>query len=302
MYMSKKAILFPAFVREYSGMENTFAHNSLPSFSSSLEFASAITGTDLTSFNFDTNNFLNDELKSQYISYIFSCELADSIKQKIINFDYTTGYSMGIYAMFYYTGSISREDGLRIIKKAYETVLETIPPNTFGMGNIIGLNMADIKTIIQDKEVEIINVNGSYNFFISGKLYSLLDILEKAKNEGAIHARLLPVGCPYHSKFISNASYSFGNFIQTLNINTPMIPAISCINQREITDSSGIRTELINNLITPLNWQDTILKMCKKGVDLFYECGAGQSLVKLNKFIYGGHNTLKFNHSDKLSD
>jgi [acyl-carrier-protein] S-malonyltransferase len=300
--MSKKAILFPAFVREYSGIENTFAHNFLPSFRSSLEFASEITETDLTKFDFDTHNFLNDELKSQYISYIFSCELADSIKQKKINFDYTAGYSMGIYAMFYYTGSISRENGLRILKKAYETVLENIPPNTFGMANVIGLNLADINSIIKDEEAEIINVNGSHNFFITGKLYSLHIILEKARNEGAIHARLLPVGCPYHSKFISTAAYNFGNFINSVEIKTPLIPAISCIDQREITDSSGIRTELINNLTTPLNWQDTILKMSEKGADLFYECGAGQSLVKLNKFIHGGHNTFKFNHSDKLTD
>lgn len=209
---------------------------------------------------------------------------------------------MGIYAMFYYTRSITWENGLRIIKKAYESVLEIIPPNMFGMGNIIGLDLTDINILLHDEEAEIININGSHNFFISGKLPAIHNILEKAKNEGALHARMLPVGCPYHSKFIRESIGSFGNFINNLEIKTPSIPAISCIDQREITDSAGIRMELINNLITALNWQDTILKLNGKGVSLFYECGAGISLVKLNKFIPGEHKTLKFNQQDRLKE
>jgi len=298
--MIKKAILFPAFVREYSGMEDAFTKSSFPEFKLRLEHASEITNTDLISFDFKTNNFLNDEIKSQYISYIFSCELADLINQTSIKFNFTAGYSMGIYAMFYYTGSISRENGLRIIKKAYESVLENIPPNIFGMGNIIGLDLTDINTIMNDEEAEIINTNGSHNYIISGKLPAIQNILKKAKIEGAIHTGMLPVGCPYHSKFISGSAVDFGNFINKLEIRTPHVPAISCIDQREITDRADIQRELINNLITALNWQDTILKLYSRGIGLFYECGAGESLTKLNKFIPGDHKTIKFHQLDKL--
>jgi [acyl-carrier-protein] S-malonyltransferase len=298
--MTKKAILFPAFVRAYSGNESDFVKNIFPGFKSKLEQASEIINCDLNSFDFETNDFLDNELKSQYISYIFCCELADKIKMSQLCFDYTAGYSMGIYAMFYYTGSVSWENGLMMIKKAYESVLEAIPTNTFGMGNIIGLDQSDFNVIIKDEEVEVINVNGSHNFVISGKISAVQNVLDKAKLEGALHTRMLPVGCPYHSKYIKESAKSFAGYINHLEVGNPDIPVVSCIDQHEITDAGAVRKEIINNLITPLNWQHTVEKMNADGVSVFLECGAGDSLTKLNKFISGNHKTIKYFMFDKL--
>jgi [acyl-carrier-protein] S-malonyltransferase len=298
--MTMKAILFPAFVRAYSGQEAGFAAEMLPHFKARLTQASDIIDSDLTSFDFETNDFLDNELKSQYISYIFCCELADKIKMSEIRFDYTAGYSMGIYAMFYYTGSVSWEVGLRMIKKAYESVLETIPANIFGMGNIIGLDLTDFNLLMKNEEAEIINVNGSHNFVIAGKISAVENVLEKAKLEGALHTRMLPVGCPYHSKYIKEATKSFAGYINHLEVGNPDVPVVSCIDQHEINSADAVRNEIINNLITPLNWQHTIEKMHADGVNVFYECGAGDSLSKLNKFISGEHKTFRFDHLDKI--
>jgi len=298
--MSKIAILFPAFVREYCGKEAEFVNFNLPDFKSKLKLATEITGSDLTGFDFETNNFLRDELKSQYISYLFSCELADLINHSPLYINMTAGYSMGIYAMYYYTGSISFEEGLLIIKKAYESVLQVIPAKIFGMGNIIGLDETDVIALMNDEEAEVINMNGSHNFVISGKIFAIRNILERAKSEGAIHTRMLPVGCPYHSKFIRDSADSFGKFINSLDVKTPKIPVISCIDQNEITDPAGVRKGIIDNLFSHLNWQNTIVKMHGNGVNLYYECGAGESLTKLNKFIPGDHKTIRFYQTDKL--
>lgn len=300
--MIKKAILFPAFVRAYSGMERLFIENHFPDFKSSLDVASEITGSDLSDFDFEKNNFLDDELKSQYISFIFSCRLADLLYKSGIKFNYSAGYSMGIYAMYHYTGSISLVNGLNLIKKAYELVSTSVAANSFGMGNIIGLNLADVTAIIWDEDAEIININGNHNFVVSGKLSAIQNILEKATIEGAIRVGMLPVGCPYHTKYLKDSAVDFGNYINGIEIFPPLIPVISGINQKEISNETEIRMEFINNLYTALNWQDTIVKMNENGVELFYECGAGDSLSKLNKFIPGNHKTLKFQFADKLSN
>jgi [acyl-carrier-protein] S-malonyltransferase len=207
---------------------------------------------------------------------------------------------MGIYAMFYHTRSIGFEAGLMMIKKAYEAVMNCIPENKYGMGNIIGLDESDFDLLLKNEDAEVINVNGSHNFVLSGTIAAVQNILDKAKAEGALHTRLLPVGCPYHSGFIKDSAISFGGFINSMDVKKPVIPVVSCIDQRLVTSADEVKREIISNLVTPLNWMKTIEKIHTSGVSLFYECGAGESLTKLNRFIAGNHKTIRYSQFEKL--
>ena len=115
----KSALIFPAFAHEYPsdpfgrfrGFEDIFTFF--------LDQASRDVDTDLLAFDFVSNNFLEDEIRTQYITYIYSCSLSEYFKRNNLTPCYTAGYSMGIYSSLFHSGVIGFSDGLLLIRSAY---------------------------------------------------------------------------------------------------------------------------------------------------------------------------------------
>jgi len=281
------ALIFPAFVSDYNGDEIILLEKYNIKFSKYLHNASSITGIDLTLFDIQENKFIDDELKSQLLAYIFSCCVSDILKQKNIEAKYVAGYSMGIYAALYHAGVYSFEVGAKLIQKAYQTIVDHKGNTEFGMGTIAGIDDDDLLSIIdQDQlDVEIINTNSRHSFVISGKLPDVEKIVQIAAQEGALLARKLPVTVPYHSRHMKQAANDFANYVHIQKFNNPQIPIVSLIDQRLIITQQDVCTELILNVSNKINWYKTMLKIAQLDARIMLECGAGKSLYKMSKFI-----------------
>jgi malonyl CoA-acyl carrier protein transacylase len=282
------SIIFPAFVNEYtgteliaiSGFDNNFSHN--------LELASGILNLDLTGFDFLSNNFLDDELKSQYISYLFSCSVADILNNKSVIPSYVSGYSMGIYAALYYCRVIDLKDGLSLVKSAWEEISRVTQGVKYGMGMIVGLRETEILDLIPEKsEIEICNQNNPHTFIVSGSFIAVNELLSVAKEEGALRTNLLPVSKPYHSKFVKEAVSEFTLRLAEISISAPLYKYVSSMDQQLIEEPDAIVLEIVENLFCRMNWLNTLNLLVKKGTDIFFECGAGSGLTRNNRFIEG---------------
>ena len=285
----KSAFIFPAFINEYpenpfSGLQELYGR-----FQDFLTEASSLVDQDLSEFDFISKHFLWDELKTQYLTYIYSCTVADILREKKFNPDYSAGYSMGIYAAIVNAHVVTFTDGLLLIKKAYETIRNIAQDNKYGMCSIIGLGREDIHSLIYslNLHVEITNQNSDFAFVLSGLHKDILNLLREATAEGALHTHLLNVSLPYHSHFLKETKFSFTDFIETIRFKDPQIKIISLIDQKILESQEDIKEEVIKNLFTPLNWYQTQTELLRAGITLFVECGPGKNLVKNAKFIEG---------------
>ena len=243
------SIIFPAFVNEYTGSEGKAISAFENSFISRLSGASDILGVDLRGFDFIENNFLDNEIKSQYISYIYSCSVADILKRENIRPLSVSGYSMGIYAALYYCGSIGFREGLMMVKSAWEVISAVTATGKYGMGMIIGLEESDILTIMYPSDnVEICNQNNRHTFIISGSSDAVESVLISAKTEGALRANIIPVTKPYHSQILKNTGPEFTKVISSYSIGPPVYRYISSIDQRVKETAEEIRNEVIKNM------------------------------------------------------
>ena len=73
------------------------------------------------------------------MTYILSCSYAEWLKGKDVVPAVAAGYSMGIYAAACLAGSISFEDGLFIIRNAYNEIQRFIAGKRYAMGSVVGL-------------------------------------------------------------------------------------------------------------------------------------------------------------------
>jgi [acyl-carrier-protein] S-malonyltransferase len=290
----KTAFIFPAFINEYP--ENPFSglQELQNRFHYLLTEASSLVDPDMADFDFDSNHFLWDELRTQYLTFIYSCAVADVLNGKKIIPAYSAGYSMGIYAALVHSKVVTFTEGLLMIRKALETIRNVVQNRKYGMCSIIGLSREDINSLIHllDLQVEITNQNSSFAFVISGVHSDIHDLLQAATAEGALHIHLLNVSLPYHSAFLRGTKNEFREFIETIRFEKPQTKIISLVDQQILLDPSMIKEEIIRNLYTPLNWYQTQSEFLKSGVNLFVECGPGKNLVKNAKFIDGEYQFL----------
>ena len=286
---TQPAFIFPAFINEYP--ENPFSglQELQDRFQFLLTEAASLVEPDLAVFDFISNHFLWDELKTQYLTYIYSVAAAEILVKKNIKPAYSAGYSMGIYAALVHAKVVAFSDGLLLIRKAYETIRNIVQDKKYGMCSIIGLSREDITNLILSHNLHagITNQNSSFAFVISGFLEDLLSLLKAAAEEGALHTHLLKVSFPYHSAFLRETKNEFSEYIETSRFEKPQTKIISLVDQQILEDPADIKEEVIQNLFTPLNWNKTQKELLRSGVNLFVECGPGKNLVKNSKFIEG---------------
>lgn len=285
----KTAFVLPPFATDYPG--NPFEH--IPGFDEHfrklLSISAAHSDPDLLAFDYLTNNFLDDELKSQYIAYILACSISDYLKKSNLVPDIYAGYSMGLYAALCLSETISFEHGLDIIRYAFENIRDLLPSGNYAMCSIIGLSKEDLHQIFINNRLgpEIAIQNSVCSFLLSGKAGEIEKTMELAREEGAINTRLLNVSVPYHSHFLRQVNNTLGKHLSQVTFRSPSKPVISLIDQRVIYEEYEIRREIIRNIYTPLNWYKTQIALHNAGYQFFVECGPGKALVKNSRFIEG---------------
>jgi [acyl-carrier-protein] S-malonyltransferase len=297
------ALIFPAFVSEYS--DDPFHHLEDLSdyFSRYLHQANSIS-PGIDQFSFSGRNFLDDELKTQFITYTYSCAVSSFLSHKRIKSAYCAGYSMGIYAALFHSGVIGFSEGLELIVRAFESIKRVTSDTLFSMGTIIGLNHEDLLDIQRKvgTQVEITNQNSLCSFVIAGPESAVREMLEIAREEGALSTRLIPVSDPYHTSYINPPGADHRMIMSGISFKDPAVPLVSLIDRKILRDEQTCRDEVIRNLYTPMSWYRTQLFLQQKGVSVFIEGGTGKTLTKNSKFIEGDALFLSPDSRSFLSD
>ncbi|MEZ5195759.1 MAG: ACP S-malonyltransferase [Bacteroidales bacterium] len=303
MNSTKTAFVFPAFVSEYLGNEIDIIRNLSGDFDAFLSITTACGLPEFKDFSLANETYIQNELYSQISSYLFGCSMAKALIDKAIIPELLAGNSMGLYAALYCSGAVSFEDGLKLIRKAYELIQLEIKGEEMGMGAIVGLELKDMEKIVEqlNNGAFIANKNGEYSYLISGRKERIEEALALAKNEGTLFTSKVLVRSPYHTEFIKNAALQLGSFIdQQISINEPQVKIISSVDQLELMTPNQIREELIDNIYHPINWYASMVHMIENGTDRFIECGAGNTLTKLARFIKGDFKVYPINKINKL--
>lgn len=300
MYQPKLAFVFPAFANEYPADAATILPGFAARFRDQLALTPARVATCLEKFDFQSNNFLEDEFKTQLVTYAYSCTISNILKEKGIHADFVSGFSMGIYAALYHAGSISYETGLNLVSKAYLDSIQCLKSRQFTMGTTIGLSHDDVSALIEKNNLplEIINLNSPHSVTVSGLTHHVSILFDKAIEEGALRTRILKVSVPYHTRYLAPVAESFTTHVREMEILPPSVPVVSHIDQSILHGPVAIREEMVKNLYHHLSFMDTHRKLLGLGVRSFVECGPGRSLTRNSRFLEG---EFRFYHPSELT-
>ena len=281
-----KAYLFPGQGSQFVGMGKDL-YESNPEAAKYFDEADEILGFSLKEIMFEgPEEKLKQTEFTQPAIFLHSVALFKTLDT---NPDMVAGHSLGEFSALVASGAVSFEDALRIVRRRGELMQQAGEQNPGTMGAVIGMDDEAVENVCAEaaeasgKEVIAANYNCPGQLVISGYKEAVEKAVELAKENGARLAKLLPVSGAFHSSLMQPAYDGLKEQLEQLEISEPICPIYSNYTAEATTDTEEIRSNLLNQLLNPVRWTQTLNNMSENGADSFIEMGPGKVLQGLVK-------------------
>ena len=226
--------------------------------------------------------------------------------ERDIKADFVAGHSLGEYSALVASGSLDFEDAIWAVRKRGEYTQQAVPLGIGGMAAVLGLLDEEVDKICSEASndssyVSAANYNSIGQVVISGVKKAVENAAKLAKDAGAKRVVLLDVSAPFHSKLMKSAVHKMRDVLDGINFLDFKIPMVTNFDARTISDKSKIKNLLLDQLISPVLWHQSINYLNSNlGVKSFMEIGPKNVLTGLIKRIVPECETLNFGEKADL--
>ncbi|MEG0260840.1 MAG: ACP S-malonyltransferase [Lysinibacillus sp.] len=216
--------------------------------------------------------------------------VAEKLRAAGIEPHFAAGHSLGEYSALVTSGVLSFEDAVSIVHKRGLYMDEAVPAGQGAMAAILGMDAVALRAVTDEvtsagDAVQIANVNCPGQIVISGTKEGVEKASVAAKEAGAKRAIPLVVSGPFHSELMRPCSEKLGEVLAQMTFANPEIPVIANVHAAVLADVPAIKRELVEQVYSPVLWEESVRKMIDLGVTVFIECGPGKVLSGLVKKI-----------------
>jgi [acyl-carrier-protein] S-malonyltransferase len=214
----------------------------------------------------------------------------EAFKAAGITPDYVAGHSLGEYSALVAAGVLGFEDAVRTVRARGEFMEQAVPGGLGAMAAVLGAEreaLAELCTAVSREVgvVELANVNCPGQIVVSGSKEGVAAIVERGKEAGAKRVIPLEVSGPFHSSLMKPASARLESVLAALPMQEAVVPVVANVTAKPVLQPDEIRRLLVEQVFSPVLWEDTITWLINEGVDTFIELGSGSVLAGLIKKV-----------------
>jgi [acyl-carrier-protein] S-malonyltransferase len=212
------------------------------------------------------------------------------LKERGLSFDVVAGHSLGEWSALVAAGAMSLRDAVKLTHLRGQFMQEAVPVGVGAMAAIMGLDLAKLQDVCakastDNEPVEPANLNGGGQIVISGHTSAVDRAIPEAKAAGAKIAKKLAVSAPFHCSMMEPARQRLSVAISDVVINAPSVPVVANVTAEPTQDAAKIKELLVQQVTSPVRWEQSIQAIAKLGVTTAYELGSGAVLKGLVKRI-----------------
>ncbi|ALS27512.1 malonyl CoA-ACP transacylase [Paenibacillus sp. 32O-W] len=221
--------------------------------------------------------------------------------------DYVAGHSLGEYSALVAAGSLSFADAVRTVRARGEFMEQAVPGGQGAMAAVLGAErdaLAALCAAVSEEigTVELANVNCPGQIVVSGTAEGVRAVAERGKEAGAKRVVPLEVSGPFHSSLMKPAAERLAGVLERLDIRDAAVPVVANVTARPVTAAGEIRKLLVEQVYSPVLWEDCVRWLIAQGTDTFVEIGSGTVLAGLIKKIDRNVRVLSVNSAPSLAE
>jgi [acyl-carrier-protein] S-malonyltransferase len=198
------------------------------------------------------------------------------------------GHSLGEYSALVCSGALDFRTAVALVQFRGQAMQAAVPAGQGAMAAILGLDDADVEAACreaaQGEVVQGANFNSPGQVVIAGAAAAVDRAIEIAKAKGG-KVRKLAVSVPSHSPLMKPAAEQLASRLQQVKFGPRDVRDIYTVDVRKHGDEASIRKALVEQLVKPVRWTETIRAMLADGVRVIVECGPKGVLTSLNRRI-----------------
>lgn len=280
------AILFPGQGSQKVGMgQDHFKSN--PKFRAIVKDADEQLGYALSEIMFEGPS--DELLQTKYTQpaiFVHSYALFQTLDLKP---NVVAGHSLGEFTALAVAGALDFNAALELVDLRGRKMQEAGNENPGTMAAIIGLENEVVDEICKEasqlieKPVVPANYNCPGQLVISGDADAVHKAVDIAKEKGCRLAKILPVSGAFHSPLMESAFDALQRKIENTNFLRPNCKIYSNFTAKPTRKSGEIKENILQQLVNPVKWMQTLQNMQKDGATTFIEVGPGNVLQGLVK-------------------
>lgn len=288
--MGKIAFVFPGQGAQSVGMGRD-AYEAHPGARRIFERADETLGFKLSDLIFQGPE---EELKLTYNTQpallTVSLALYEAFREKGPAPDFVAGHSLGEYSALAVAGVLSFEDAVTVVRARGQLMEKAVPAGQGAMAAVIGAERDALAALCAeisrtDGLVELANVNCPGQIVVSGARAGVEAVVRRGKEAGARRVIPLEVSGPFHSSLMKPAAAQLREVLDKVTMKPAAVPVVANVTARPLTDPDEIRAQLVDQVYSPVLWEDSIVWLIEQGVDTFFEIGSGTVLAGLIRKI-----------------
>ncbi|GAB6931550.1 ACP S-malonyltransferase [Paenibacillus sp. JCM 10914] len=304
--MGKTAFIFPGQGAQSVGMGKD-VFDALPSVRAIYQAADHALGFPLSSMVFNGPDAdLKQTANTQPALLATSMAYLEAITDKGLTPDYVAGHSLGEYSALVCAGVLSFEEAVTIVRARGEYMEAAVPGGQGAMAAVLGAEreaLAELCQTITDAGhvVELANMNCPGQIVISGSAEGVAEAAARVKEAGGKRAIPLEVSGPFHSSLMKGAADRLADKLEAVTFKNPEVSVVANVTARPVDSSTELRDLLVEQVYSPVLWQDSVEWMIGQGVDTFIEIGPGSVLGGLIKKIDRSVKVIQVNSLDSVN-
>jgi [acyl-carrier-protein] S-malonyltransferase len=280
------AYVFPGQGAQFPGMGKDLYEKSTEA-KDMFENANSILGFRITDIMFaGTEEDLKQTRVTQPAVFLHSTILA-AILGSSFRPDMVAGHSLGEFSALVANETLTFKDGLILVSKRALSMQRACEKTPSTMAAILGLEDKIVEDVCASLNEVVVpaNYNSPGQIVISGSIEGIDKAIEILKEKGAKRAIKLAVGGAFHSPLMESARLELEEAIKNTAFSKPICPVYQNVNAKPSVDPGSIKSNLVSQLTSPVQWTQTVLNMISDGATSFIEAGPGCVLSGLIKKI-----------------